>query len=136
MKKMIAIIALIAILVGCNDFNKNFHEIFLGSNTVNKITIRNDSNGKSITVNDDATLKQILEKLDVKLRKTNTQKPFTGSMYSITFFEKDKELVSVTLSGSKISSNKTVGYYQSATDISEIITNLVKEKNWIELLLQ
>lgn len=120
---------------GCSSKEMSFSELYLQSQKPDRITLRNNSNGKTKAITAPEEVDALMTQLNINLKKSGSQQATTGSNYSFVFYENDNEIVAVVLSGRKTSSNKTDGYYQSDVDLVQVLDDYIKKKGWSELLL-
>lgn len=102
MKKIICIllcISLFSLLSGCNTDSKSFSEVYHGNlNEINKIEVTNGQNGKNTVITEQEAINNFISDIkDIKVAQNKTT-DVKGWLYSVTFYNHNKKLMSFTTS--------------------------------------
>lgn len=102
MKKIILIllcISVFSLLSGCNTENKSFSEVYHGNlNEIKKIKITNGQNGENTVITERNAINNFISDIkDIKVAQ-NKKTDVKGWLYSITFYNQNKKLMSFTTS--------------------------------------
>ncbi|UPM53688.1 hypothetical protein [Gottfriedia acidiceleris] len=102
MKKIICILLcfiVFSLLSGCDTENKSFSEVYhINLNEINKIEVTNGQNGENTVTTEQNVINNFISDIkDIKIaqyKKTDVK----GWLYSITFYNQNKKLMSFTTS--------------------------------------